>query len=511
MLGAGAVSASLLAPTPALSGPDDGRPVVTRGHVDSPHIVWENGGPVLDTHASNVPGRPGDLHPMDAVVHWSGTGYDSLRDGHQQYMFTPPDKPEFAFLKSDGGTWYMAPAVPGGNHDPIWLGFGTDANVPTEELRDGLVSLDLISVNGPGRVEQVNWFDEGDGYLVSRFFSSSDMGYRTQAAPAGTHTHNATLFSVPGRYELTYQATARLKDGTLIHSKPTVQTWHVGGTRPADKKSEPLEKAYAAAKAGTPKTAYEFSAKATAGELTGREEGRLTTFSFDAHDSSVNGMLSLSLQGFHFADLPVKNGVAEASLYAGADNTTLQATFVPAAGSQAVRWRSEPLAFSAKDRTLSTTSKNATDTPVAQKPAPSPTADVSEHHLTDRSYTATITPIDDTHYKVDIDFADKNVMAFIEGGFYQKDEGADALPNDNAGGVLTRGHYSTIVEDNWSRTYQSYAKLIVKPHPSMAFGRLEIPFEGVLPFKKAQTVKGTVPEGGAPAPEPTPSPTTPAP
>lgn len=79
---------------------------------------------------------------------------------------------------------------------------------------------------------------------MTRLFSSHDADSRTVWLDPGTHTHNVTTFTKPGRYEVTFDATARTADGAFIASKPTTLVWRVGGTNPADEKLGDVRTAY---------------------------------------------------------------------------------------------------------------------------------------------------------------------------------------------------------------------------------------------------------------------------
>lgn len=500
-----ALSALALAATgilpPAAAGPDDGRPIATASHLDSPQVSYADGQLTL-TSKGNIAGRSGYIHPLDSHIVYSGTGYNG-RTGAQQYLFTIPDDPAFAFLNAAGQTWYMAPQVPVGNHEPIWIGFGGDTSIPADKLRDGMVYLDLIGVRGPGRVEALGFYRDGETWHTSRMLSSNDPAFRSLAVYPGDHTHNATLFSRPGRYELTYQASARLSDGTIVRSRPTVQTWQVGGAKPAATATPSLAEAFAAAPAGQPATPYTFTAAPTPGELTGREDGRLTTFSFDAHDPKARGTLNLSLNGFHFTDIPVRDGKASASYYAGGGDSTLQATFVPEAGSAVPRWRSEPLAFSAAARTASASSQAAEAPPVAEQPAPSPRLDFPEHAPTDRSYTITVTPLGGDRYRTDLTFADTAIRGKMTGGIFEP--GAE-YPWDVLDSSIGLGRATKIIERSSSAPDQ-FLRVDVKPHSTMDFTPFNVTVPGTLPLTEPVTLTGTIGEP-APSPEPTATPST---
>lgn len=69
---------------PAAAGPDDGKIVTTKGHVDAPKAYWDeqNGTFVLMNEAN--PYKTGaDTYELDKTVNWVGKGY-SGRDGKSQ-------------------------------------------------------------------------------------------------------------------------------------------------------------------------------------------------------------------------------------------------------------------------------------------------------------------------------------------------------------------------------------------------------------------------------------------
>lgn len=168
-----------------------------------------------------------------------GKGWN--QNGTNQYQFTVPQDPALAFVGKPGETYYMAPKSVQGSLDPVWMGFGADTGLPVDDFRDNIASLDLLSVDGPGEVEMFD-YRSGPGGL-QRFFGTTGGAPHSAWLTSGTHTHIYTVFSKPGRYELTYQTSARGQDGSLITSKPTTTSIQVGGQRPADEKRLPSKSA----------------------------------------------------------------------------------------------------------------------------------------------------------------------------------------------------------------------------------------------------------------------------
>ena len=63
---------------------------------------------------------------------------------------------------------------------------------------------------------------------VYRMLSSSSTGWHSWLLDKGSHTHNTTTFTRPGRYVVTYRTVARSTDGRIISSKPSKLVWQVG-------------------------------------------------------------------------------------------------------------------------------------------------------------------------------------------------------------------------------------------------------------------------------------------
>lgn len=79
----------------AHAGPDDGRIITTKGHVDAPKAYWENGTFVLKNE-SNPYKTGADLYDLDKTVNWVGKGWDG-RNGASQYTLTLPNSPSLGF------------------------------------------------------------------------------------------------------------------------------------------------------------------------------------------------------------------------------------------------------------------------------------------------------------------------------------------------------------------------------------------------------------------------------
>lgn len=206
--------------------------------------------------------------------------------GVQQYIrhIEEKDAQDLSFLGKAGDLLYSAPANPGFPNHPIWAGYGADTAIPVENFRERAFTLDLLSFDGPGRME-LFIYTPGRSVPVERMMSSHDPGRRTLFLDAGTHTHNETTFTRPGRYEITYRATARTNDGELVASQPQTLVWQVGGVSPG-KGIGDVETAFQAASTAE-SAAFKPSftlAPYTEGERDG--DKYLTSLSFATGDSS---------------------------------------------------------------------------------------------------------------------------------------------------------------------------------------------------------------------------------
>lgn len=202
----------------AQAHPDGDKLVATQAHVDSPHTMW-------DSTKQNfyLISKFGDGRRIENTVNWVGKGYTSSWLGFgSNYTYRVTDKPGYSFLGKPGQALYRAPANPGSPYEPIWIGMGANSDIPVEEFRDQSVVLDLLDFKGPGRMEM--WTSGYHG--PNRMLSSHDTALRSYWMEAGTHTHNETTFTKPGRYEFTYRAIARHKDGHIIKSAPPPKQCH---------------------------------------------------------------------------------------------------------------------------------------------------------------------------------------------------------------------------------------------------------------------------------------------
>ena len=420
---------------PAAAGPDDGKIVTTKGHVDAPKAYWDeqNGTFVLMNEAN--PYKTGaDTYELDKTVNWVGKGY-SGRDGKSQYTMTLGDSPSLAFLGEPGQTLYMAPHLTSGNQDPIWAGLGASAKVPTERFRDGVFATDILSVEGPGRMELFRYNPDDAPADVYRMLSSSSIGWHSWLLDKGSHTHNTTTFTRPGRYVVTYRTVARSTDGRIISSKPSKLVWQVGGMQPmlgdGTPTAVPTVDRYNAAPVGDLDAAkYVLSVaphRLDADPAKNKDaDDKLSDITFTAANKNLKGTLTLYNNGYFLTDLPVVNGTATWSEMLGSEGSQLQAVFTPdtsdANSAEASRWISHKLAYE-PGKAESVYSDDGNGSWPEEIPDEANTVLSTEQYTpTSMDYDVTVTPNGNGFSTVEVRFKDPKVRGFLRGGFYAQDD-----------------------------------------------------------------------------------------
>lgn len=420
---------------PAAAGPDDGKIVTTKGHVDAPKAYWDeqNGTFVLMNEAN--PYKTGaDTYELDKTVNWVGKGY-STRDGKSQYTMTLGDSPSLAFLGEPGQTLYMAPHLTYGNQDPIWAGLGASAKIPTERFRDGVFVTDILSVEGPGRMELFRYNPDDAPADVYRMLSSSSTGWHSWLLDKGSHTHNTTTFTRPGRYVVTYRAVARSTDGRIISSKPSKLVWQVGGMQPVlgdgTPTAVPTVDRYNAAPVGDLDAAkYVLSVaphRLDADPAKNKDaDDKLSDITFTAANKNLKGTLTLYNNGYFLTDLPVVNGTATWSEMLGSEGSQLQAVFTPdtsdADSAEASRWISHKLAYE-PGKAESVYSDDGNGSWPEEIPDEANTVLSTEQYTpTSMDYDVTVTPNGNGFSTVEVRFKDPKVRGFLRGGFYAQDD-----------------------------------------------------------------------------------------
>lgn len=449
---------ALITPATAYAGPDDGKNIATQTHVDSPKSFWENDNFLLKSSFS-------DQTPLiDDTVAWIGKGYSREdEDGkrHQNFMYSLPQNGTQDYIGDPGTTYYTAPWQASGNQEPIWIGFGSEG-LPTNNFRNNIAFLDLLSVDGPGDVEFFTNKDDKDGTNLNRMLGSFEGSPHSIYLNAGTHTHNSTLFTKPGRYRLTFRTTARTADGQLVASEPQTTSYQVGGQKPKDEKTPSLKERFENSSSGDVAAAgYSLSMdKKQKPERDG--DDKLTTISFDAKNKA-SGTLTLLIDGYFLTDLPVTDGHAEWDEYMGPESSNIQAVFTPEG--DAPRWISQQMEFTpgSPAHTDSSTAAEAWE----ETENPRQLAPTEEVTLQETGYTVRMRKQGEEGTKIIIEMDDKNFSGVMTGGLYENKN--DEKSSTSVEAAITKGHgEATFTNGQYSENYT--AKVNVFPHSTVQAG-----------------------------------------
>ena len=445
-----------LTPAAAWAGPDQDKEwIVTGQHVDAPIPVWHDDTNSFSLNTINMPMEKTALWIPKA---WTGTGD---KDEAKSQLVVPAGRPDLSFLGAEGTVLSAAPQNPGPGNTPIWAGLGAGEIGDTDKFEGETYTLDLISVEGPGRMEM--FIDNGDS--VNRFLSSHDTAYRSVYNPR--HTHLYTTFTQPGRYVANYKMTARSADGTAIYSSPiTPLVWQVGGANPADGTIKDIEAAYNSARAeradgnaATPTLTLSHHA-----ERAHPGDNHLTDITIDTGVATDSGRAWITVNGYFLTEAVVEGGRATVSELLGADAAAIQAIYIPG-DSASARWISQAAQYSQKDTEPVTVGGGDTILgPSNPDPAPvwnpdhlpvsSRRVDVSYDLVpgTTDQYTATVRAADPTlraTYKIE----------FLESKY-------DFSPWCSMEGTLGAGGVDTKPQDlGVCQSDPMYMRVILRPHP----------------------------------------------
>ena len=445
-----------LTPAAAWAGPDQDKEwIVTGQHVDAPIPVWHDDTNSFSLNTINMPMEKTALWIPKA---WTGTGE---KDEAKSQLVVPAGRADLSFLGAEGTVLNAAPQNPGPGNTPIWAGLGAGEIGDTDKFEGETYTLDLISVDGPGRMEM--FIDNGDS--VNRFLSSHDTAYRSVYNPR--HTHLYTTFTQPGRYVANYKMTARSADGRAIYSSPiTPLVWQVGGANPADGTIKDIEAAYNSARAeradgnaATPTLTLSHHA-----ERAHPGDNHLTDITIDTGVATDSGRAWITVNGYFLTEAVVEGGRATVSELLGADAAAVQAIYIPG-DSASARWISQAAQYSQKDTEPVTVGGGDTILgPSNPDPAPvwnpdhlpvsSRRVDVSYDLVpgTTDQYTATVRAADPTlraTYKIE----------FLESKY-------DFSPWCSMEGTLGAGGVDTKPQDlGVCQSDPMYMRVILRPHP----------------------------------------------
>ena len=445
-----------LTPAAAWAGPDQDKEwIVTGQHVDAPIPVWHDDTNSFSLNTINMPMEKTALWIPKA---WTGTGE---KDEAKSQLVIPAKRPDLAFLGAEGTVLNAAPQNPGPGNTPIWAGLGAGEIGDTDKFEGETYTLDLISVDGPGRMEM--FIDNGDS--VSRFLSSHDTAYRSVYNPR--HTHLYTTFTQPGRYVANYKMTARSADGTAIYSSPiTPLVWQVGGADPTDGTIKDIESAYNAARAqrtdgsaATPTLTLSHHA-----EREHPGDNHLTDITLDTGVATDTGRAWITVNGYFLTEVGVEGGRATVSELLGADAAAVQAIYIPG-DSASARWISQTVQYSQKDTEPVTV--GGTDTILGpSNPDPAPVWNPDHLPVSSRRVEVSydLVPGSTDQYTATVRAADPNLRATYKIEFFESKW--DFSPWCSMEGTLGAGGMDTKTQDlGVCQSDPMYMRVTLRPHP----------------------------------------------
>lgn len=476
-LGALAVASALFLPSPALAATENGEQptysetnkfVYANTHVDAPKVYWDaaTGEFKLQTTYSvrNEDGeRTQYVLPIDHALNYVSKGWRGRNPAHLYYV---SDDPTVAPLGAPGTVLYAAPQIAGTRNTPIWAGFGADADIPIDKFRDREFSLNLIAVDGPGKVEYFMTGPSGD--ITRRLFSSHDTTYRETLMMPAQHSHNYTTFTKPGKYRMVFQAFARDTLGNPIVSRPQVHEWRVGGNDPRSSFTRDFRAAYAQAPAATQPRETQPSLQVMPKPESNYQvpgDEYYTDFIFNTGNPADTGFLVITIDGYELIQLPVENGRAQGSEMLGDEVANYQAIFIPAAGAPTAKWVSAQFSYQRKQ---SGVEQNLETTEIAPESSlnPAPVFPLRTFDISDEHVDLTITPLADRpgKYQVSIVARDPQFKGKVRGGFSSKENQTyyDCFLDAD----LTNGRYERVHDFEYCQN-NFHLKLEINPFPSV--------------------------------------------
>ena len=445
-----------LTPAAAWAGPDQDKEwIVTRQHVDAPIPVWHDDTNSFSLNTINMPMEKTALWIPKA---WTGTGE---KDEAKSQLVIPAKRPDLAFLGAEGTVLNAAPQNPGPGNTPIWAGLGAGEIGDTDKFEGETYTLDLISVDGPGRMEM--FIDNGDS--VNRFLSSHDTAYRSVYNPR--HTHLYTTFTQPGRYVANYKMTARSADGTAIYSSPiTPLVWQVGGADPTEGTIKDIVSAYNAARAersdGNAATPTLTLSHHTEREHPG--DNHLTDITLDTGVATDTGRAWITVNGYFLTEVGVEGGRATVSELLGADAAAVQAIYIPG-DSASARWISQSVQYSQKDTEPVTV--GGTDTILGpSNPDPAPVWNPDHLPISSRRVEVSydLVPGSTDQYTATVRANDPNLRATYKIEFFESKW--DFSPWCSMEGTLGAGGMDTKTQDlGVCQSDPMYMRVTLRPHP----------------------------------------------
>lgn len=231
-----AVAVTVL-PWAILAGP------ATTVHAEDPHLDQQIGeGQAVDEEPAELAAGHVDIGPRYVDSTWSVMVHDDTnlagsvwrRPEHTALVVDDaaklevPASSDYAFLGVDPGTaLHVIPQTQ--NPDVVWIGWNTQ-DPEVMEVIDRGVTLDLVSVQGPGHL--VVYLQDGGFGEPDVLWDSRTTGSQPIWVPVNTHTHANWVFTEPGSYLVQAKVSASLVDGTEVSDTRALR--FAVGTDPAE-------------------------------------------------------------------------------------------------------------------------------------------------------------------------------------------------------------------------------------------------------------------------------------
>lgn len=204
-----------------------GRRMLYRTHVDAAYVTRTAGKlntMVIDGNA---------VSPAEEVcMRLASDGFKIGTDVVDAARLVIPNDPRLSFLGKPGQIVWHSPQVYYQGHVPVWAGLGAfegnHEKNPPNNIRSRNVTVHLSAYDGPGYLEV---FSVDAAMEANRMLSTREK-ILDYSVLAGSHGHFSWVFSHPGTYHLTFQASVEWVEanGTVRPetSSPITITWLVG-------------------------------------------------------------------------------------------------------------------------------------------------------------------------------------------------------------------------------------------------------------------------------------------
>lgn len=143
-----------------------------------------------------------------------------------------PGGEQWEFLGEEGDPIYMLPQTQ--DADLLWPGWSTE-RMGANDI-DGTVELAITSLDGPGELKVFMTGAIGGTNVLA----DTEAGFpQSWAVNVPAHVHANWVFTEPGTYQMTFEATAAGADGSDLSSGEIEYLWHVGDLADFEDPTEP--------------------------------------------------------------------------------------------------------------------------------------------------------------------------------------------------------------------------------------------------------------------------------